>query len=462
MRNPTDRPNIILINCDDLGYGDLGCYGSTANQTPALDRMAAEGTKFSDFYMASPICSPSRGAMMTGCYPPRIGFDMFHPSCGVLFPGSPDGLHPDEITIADVLRDQGYATKLVGKWHCGDQPEFLPTNHGFDSYYGLPYSNDMGRQLNNPDRPPLPLLRDDEVIQQQPDMGALTERYAEESVRFLRENCDRPFFLYLAHMHVHVPHIVAEAFLRRSTNGRYGGAVAAIDWSVSVLMAELRALGIDENTLMVFTSDNGSRARAEGGSNAPLRGTKATTWEGGLRVPCIARWPGQVPAGRTSAELVTSMEFMPTFARFAGTTEPQDRIIDGCDIGPVLLGESGAKSPRDTFFYYHTHNLDAVRRGPWKLFVRRNNAPDMPETGELYNLADDIGETNNVADQHPDIVAELKQAVAECRDDMGDAATGTEGRNRRPAGWVDDAKPLTEYDPDHPYIVALYDTTECG
>lgn len=462
MRTSADKPNIILINCDDLGYGDLGCYGSTSNNTPALDRMAAEGTKFSDFYMASPICSPSRGAMMTGCYPPRIGFDTFHPHCGVLFPGSPDGLHENEITIADVLREHGYATKLVGKWHCGDQPEFLPTNHGFDSYYGLPYSNDMGRQTNAPDRPPLPLLRDDDVIQEQPDMAGLTERYAEESVRFLRENRDRPFFLYLAHMHVHLPHIVADAFMRRTTNGRYGAAVSAIDWSVEVLMNELKTLGIDENTLMVFTSDNGSRARAEGGSNAPLNGTKATTWEGGLRVPCIARWPGRVPAGRTSAELITSLEFMPTFARLAGTAEPQDRIIDGHDISPLLLGEPGAESPRDTFFYYHGSNLDAVRRGSWKLFVRRNGTPDMPETGELYNLDDDIGETTNVAEQNPDIVSELKQLLDDCRRDMGDEATGVEGENRRPAGWVDNPKPLTEYHPDHPYIVALYDNNMCG
>ena len=462
MRDPADRPNIILINCDDLGYGDVGCYGSTVNRTPALDRMAAEGIRLTDFYMASPICSPSRGAMMTGCYPRRIGFDVFAGGAGVLFPGHSDGLHENERTLAHILGEQGYATKHVGKWHCGDQPEFLPTNRGFDSYYGLPFSNDMGRQRNHPDRPPLPLVRDAQVIEEQPEMGGLTERYAEEAVRFLREKRDTPFFLYFAHMHVHVPHIVSPAFMQRSTNGRYGGAVAAIDWSVDVLLGELNRLGLDDNTLVVFTSDNGSRARAEGGSNAPLRGTKATTWEGGQRVPCIARWPGRIPAGTTSGELTSAIDFMPTFARLAGTTEPQDRIIDGVDIGPVLMGEDGATSPRDCFFYYHTSKLDAVRRGPWKLFVHRNDTPDMPETGELYNLREDIGETANVADQHPEVVAELKAELQKCREDLGDSLTDAEGQNRRPVGRVENPKPLTEYDPNHPYVVALYDTWECG
>ena len=236
-RDEGQRPNIILINCDDLGYGDLGCYGSTINSTPALDRMAREGMRFTDFYMASPVCSPSRGAMMTGCYPPRIGFGAFEGRL-VLFPGHAVGLNPEEITVARLLSDAGYATKLVGKWHCGDQPEFLPTRHGFDSYYGIPYSNDMGRQREDDTWPPLPLVRDEDVIQQQPDQAALTERYVEESVRFIRDNRDRPFFLYLAHMHVHLPIYPSARFMRESRNGRYGGAVACVDWATDVLLHE--------------------------------------------------------------------------------------------------------------------------------------------------------------------------------------------------------------------------------
>jgi len=288
-REPADRPNIILINCDDLGYGDLGCYGSPINTTPHLDQMATEGVRLTDFYMAAPLCSPSRGAMMTGCYPCRIGFGSFD-GRAVLFPGMAVGLDPSERTVARILKDQGYATMLVGKWHCGDQPEFLPTRHGFDHYFGIPYSNDMGRQRTfDPGRwPPLPLMRDEQVIQAQFEQESLTERYADEAVQFLRNNAEKPFFLYLAHMHVHRPVLVSPRFAGHA-NGRYGGAVEAIDWVTGVLMYELRQLGLDENTLVVFTSDNGSRGDL-GGSNAPLRGRKGQTWEGGQRVCCIARW----------------------------------------------------------------------------------------------------------------------------------------------------------------------------
>ena len=254
-----DRPNVVLINCDDLGYGDLGCYGSTRNDTPVLDRMAAEGLRFTDFYMASPVCSPSRAALLTGCYPPRIGFGSFD-RMPVLFPGQRFGIHDDEVTMAQVLSDAGYATKLVGKWHCGDQPEFLPTQHGFDGYFGIPYSNDMGRQRSDWDRtlpsimkemgipfvdemPPLPLLLDDEVLEQQPDQASLTARFVEEAVRFMRANRDRPFFLYLAHIYVHLPIYVQERFAQASRNGRYGAAVASIDWAAAVLLSELEALG---------------------------------------------------------------------------------------------------------------------------------------------------------------------------------------------------------------------------
>ena len=452
------RPNIVLINCDDLGYGDLGCYGSPVNKTPALDRMAEEGVRFSDFYMAAPVCSPSRGAMMTGCYPRRIGFGSFE-GRWVLFPGQPVGLSPDEITMAGLLKEQGYATMHVGKWHCGDQPEFMPVQHGFDKYYGLPYSNDMGIQKGREDYPPLPLMDGEEVLEEQPDQASLTERYVEQCVRFMRENRDRPFFLYFAHMYVHLPLYAPERFMEQSENGAYGAAVECIDWATAVLMDELKELGLDENTLVMFTSDNGSNAR-NGASNLPLRGQKGTTWEGGMRVPFIARWPGRIPAGTTCGELVTSMDLLPTLTGLAGGEVPTDRIIDGKDIAPLMFGEDGAKSPHEAFFYYFQDALEAVRCGKWKLYANRHNRKNRrAETiGELYDLAADLGETTDVAEANPEVVKELTARVEACREDLGDGATGVEGANCRPVGRVENPDTLTHQDPDHPYIVAMYDT----
>jgi arylsulfatase A len=456
----TDKLNIILVNCDDLGYGDLGCYGSKVNATPTLDRMASEGVRFTDYHVASPYCSASRASLMTGCYYRRLGFP------NVLFPGQAEGLNPDEITIADLLKGQGYRTKIVGKWHCGDQPEFLPTSHGFDEYYGLPYSNDMGIQgkpENRHRRVPLPLLRDDEVIQEQPDQRGLTERYAEQCVRFIRDNRDQPFFLYLAHMYVHVPLFVPDRFLKQSKNGGYGGAVECIDWVMSVLFDELQRQGLDENTIVIFTSDNGSRARDEGGSNGPLRGHKGQTWEGGQRVACIVRWPGKVPAGRVCDELVTSMDFMPTLARLAGTTEPTDRVIDGKDISPLLLGEPGARSPREDVYHYLSASLEAVRHGKWKLHVARDQkfgGSSQAIEPELYDLQADVGETTNVADQHPEIVEQLQAVAAKARRDLGDDVTDTPAESSRPVGRVENPKPLATYNENHPYIVAFYDTAD--
>lgn len=456
----TDRsPNVILINCDDLGYGDLGSYGSKINKTPNLDRMAEEGVRFTDFYMASPVCSPSRGAMMTGCYPRRIGFGSFDDQV-VLFPGDRLGLHENEITIADLLKESGYSTMIIGKWHCGDQKEFLPTRHGFDHYYGIPFSNDMGRQAGrNEDMnlPPLPLMLDEEVIQEQPDQTSITERYIEKAVSFIRDSKDNPFFLYLAHMHVHLPLYAPDRFLKQSDNGDYGATVECVDWSVGVIVDELRRQNLDEDTLIIFTSDNGARGDY-GGSNGPLRGGKGTTWEGGMRVPCIMYWPGTIEGGRVSDELITSLDFLPTLAGLAGNEAPKDRIIDGLDITDIIL-DKDAKSEREAFFYYFKDNLKAVRVGDWKLHLRER---DKGEIKELYNLRDDIGETRNLYDERPDIVEKLLVYVEECRKDIGDMALGIEGENIRPIGVVDNAKPLTEYNPDHPYIIAMYDKEDAG
>lgn len=451
-----EQPNIILVNCDDLGYGDLGCYGSQVHHTPVLDRMAEEGARFTDFYMASPVCSPSRGAMLTGCYPRRIGFDTFD-GRAVLGPGHAMGLHPDEITIARALKDAGYATMLVGKWHCGDQAPFLPTKHGFDHYFGIPYSNDMGRQVPRLHAPPLPLMVDDEVIQEQPDQTSLTERYTEHAVRFIRGHKDRPFFLYFAHMYVHLPLYVPERFMKDSQNGKYGGAVAHIDWVMGVLLHEVRRLGLEEKTLIVFTSDNGSRCDNEG-SNGPLRGRKTQTWEGGMRVPCIMYWPGVIPKGRVVRELTTGMDFFPTFVSLGGGKLPEDRNIDGYDIRPLMFGEEGAASPYEAFFYYWQSNIEAVRAGKWKLHVRKRDQ----EVKELYDLEQDIGERTNLYDAFPDVVKQLEKLLEQGRNELGDGATGAPGRNLRPAGRVEDPRPLTYFDETHPYFVAHYDLNESG
>jgi arylsulfatase A-like enzyme len=461
------RPNVVLINCDDLGYGDLGCYGSTRNSTPAIDSLAVDGLRLDSFYMASPACSPSRGAMLTGCYPPRIGFGSFE-GLPVLFPGQPVGLDPSEVTLASSLRDAGYRTQIIGKWHCGDQPAFLPTNHGFDHYFGLPFSNDMGRQVPMhepaPDEvvhylPPLPVLRDDEVVEQQPDQAGLTERYVHEAVRFLRDARDDPFFLYLAHLYVHVPIYVQERFAAGSRNGRYGAAVEAIDWVTAVILHELRELGLDEDTIVIFTSDNGSRARDEGGSNEPLRGTKATTWEGGLRVPCLVRWPGHVAAGTTLDDVVTAMDLFPTLAAVCGGAVPTDRTIDGRDLSGLLLDGVGSDdADAHPFFYYWMNNLEVVRVGRWKLHVAKHGSP----MDRLYDLDADIGETTDRFVEEPEVVARLQEVVEQARASLGDALTGREGAVIRPIGRVDDARPLTTFDPDHPYYLAEYDLPHRG
>jgi arylsulfatase A-like enzyme len=389
--------------------------------------------------------------MMTGCYPPRIGFGSFNGEV-VLFPGDDIGLSSSETTVATQLQNAGYATKIIGKWHCGDQPEFLPTRHGFDEYFGIPYSNDMGRQSNRVDNPPLPLLRNETVIQAQPDQRGITERYTDEALQFIDKNQSKPFFLYLAHMYVHVPLFVPQQFLEQSKNGAYGGAVECIDWCMGILMNHLEQLGLSDNTLIVFTSDNGSRARDEGGSNQPCRGTKATTWEGGQRVPCIMRWPEKIASGTVSDAIVTSMDFFPTFSKLAGESVSTERIIDGNDISGLMFDESDFVG-NDVFYYYAQNTLEAIRVGDWKLHFRKGDT----EIFELYNLRDDVSETVNRFDEKPEVVADLVGKAQEIREDIGDEALGIDGRNNRPVGRVENAEPLTEYRKDHPYMIAMYD-----
>ena len=463
------RPNVVLINCDDLGYGDLGCYGSTRNASPRIDALATQGRRFTQFYMASPVCSPSRGALLTGCYPPRIGFGLFD-GYPVLFPGQGCGLPPSEISLARMLRNAGYVTQMVGKWHCGDQPDFLPTNHGFDHYFGLPYSNDMGRQSSThpalPDMPPLPLLADDSVVEQQPDQTTLTDRYVAEALDFIRSAGDRPFLLYLAHMHVHLPLYVHERFHAGSRNGAYGAAVAAIDWATGEIVDELERLGLTDDTIVIVTSDNGSlgdrpaplgRPDPIGGSNLPLRGFKGTTFEGGMRVPMIVRWPGRVPAGEVCDEMSASIDLFPSLARVCEATMPDDRVIDGIDLGDLFFG-AATTSDREHFVYYRGNDLEAVREARWKLFVARERT----ECCELYDLVNDPGETADVAGENPDVVTRLSAFADRVRHDLGDRRLDITGAGVRPIGRVENPVTLTVFDPDHPYVVAEYDLPERG
>lgn len=453
------RPNIILINCDDLGYGDLGCYDSAKNNTPHIDALARGGMKLTDYYTVSAVCSASRAGLLTGCYPQRVGFGPH----SVLFPGNPVGLDPRERTIAGQLKQAGYQTRIVGKWHCGDQPEFLPTRHGFDDYFGIPYSNDMGIQANRDSETnanrfcPLPLLRNETVIQEQPDQRGITERYTDEALHFIEANRDQPFFLYLAHLYVHVPLFVPKQFLEKSQNGAYGGAVECIDWSTGVIVDRLKQLGLLENTLIIFTSDNGSRARDEGGSNDPCRGRKGTTWEGGQRVPCILHWPEKIAPGSTLNDIARAIDLFPTLTTFADAGALPERPIDGVDLSGRILGEAEAVQ-NETMLYYLRERLEAVRCGDWKLhYAKGGFGGGHEDQQELYNLREDIGETQNLYEAHPEIVARLEEIAEAARVEFGDALQERQGRSCRPIGRVEDPKKLTEYREDHPYMIAMYD-----
>ena len=440
------KPNVVLIFVDDLGYSDVGAFGSKLHRTPNIDRMAAEGRKFTDFYVSANVCTPSRASLLTGSYPRRVGLDENEKGQWVLFPGNQEGLHSDEVTIAEVLRSAGYRTAIVGKWHLGDQKKFLPARQGFDSYFGIPYSNDMGHDSRpEPYRyPPLPLLRDEQVIEEEPDQRLITQRYTEEALAFLEKSKDEPFFLYLPHTMPHWPQYSSEQFAGKSENGPWGDAVEEIDWSTGQILAKLKELGIDEKTLVLFASDNGGATRF-GASNDPLRGGKGTTWEGGHRSALIARWPGRIPAGTTCGEMALSMDVLPTLAALAGAETPTDRRIDGKDIRGLLLEPVPPPSPHTAYYYYFMSHLSAVRSGRWKLFVNRTSRRGREYVNEtvteLYDLHADIGETTNLAGRYPGVVEQLRALAEAARKDLGDGDRA--GANQRPAGFVKHAVTLT-------------------
>ena len=443
-----EKPNIVLIFVDDLGYGDVSPFGNKTVKTPHLDKLAAEGMKFTSFY-ATPVCSMSRACLLTGSYNTRVSVP------GVLFPAAKIGLHPNEVTLAEIVQPQGYATICIGKWHLGHREPFLPTKQGFDAYFGIPYSNDMSidpvnavfakdcvfrdgmdakKAREGAITRVVPLMRGTEVVEYPADQDTLTQRYTEEAVKFIRANQAKPFFVYLPHSMVHVPLAASAAFRGKSAGGLFGDAVEELDWSVGRIMATLKELKLDEKTLVIFTSDNGGAS----GTSAPWRGKKGTTFEGGMREPCIMRWPGRIPAGTTCNQIAGNIDLLPTFAKISGTALPQDRVLDGRDITSLMF-TAAAPAVRDTHLYFTSQGkLGAIRQGEWKLFLtsptkksqakKGAKATDGDEVveGALFNLATDPYETTDVAAAHTDIVGKLR-AEAQQRDQEIQ-------EHRRPAG----------------------------
>ena len=441
-----DKPNVVIIFCDDVGYADIGVFGAKGYETPNLDRMAAEGVKFTDFYAAASSCTPSRAALMTGCYPQRVGLP------NVIGPKATVGISDREQIIAETLKPLGYATACYGKWHLGHHLKFLPTRHGFDEYFGLPYSNDMWpKHPTNRSFPDLPLIEDERILEYNPDQTQLTTWYTERAVRFIEKNKGRPFFLYVPHSMAHVPLFVSDKFKGKSERGLYGDVMMEIDWSVGQILSTLKRLDIDEKTLVIFCSDNGPWLSYgdHSGLATPLREGKGTSFDGGHREPTVMRWPAQIPAGTVCNEAASTIDILPTVAKLTGAELPNHRI-DGKDIWPLMSGVSGAKSPHEAFFYYRSFALEAVRSGKWKLHLphsyrtlagRRGGTGGRPakyEQGKigpvLFDLAADIGEQHDVSARHPAIVKRLMALADQMRQDIGDSAKKMTGQNRRPPG----------------------------
>jgi arylsulfatase A-like enzyme len=440
-------PNVVLIFADDLGYADVGCFGAPRIRTPSIDRLANEGVRFTDFYVPQAVCSASRAALLTGCYPNRVGI------LGALDHRSKIGLNPDERTLAETLKTKGYATAVFGKWHLGWQPEHSPLAHGFDEFFGLPYSNDMwSKHPENPrGYPALPLLDARRVVETDPDQSRLTNRYTQRAVDFIERQRDRPFFVYLPQTMPHVPIFVSKEGAGKSRQGLYGDVIEELDRSVGRILESLDRCGVAERTLVIFASDNGPWLSYgnHAGSAGPLREGKGTAWEGGVRVPFVARLPGTIPAGKICSEPAMTIDLLPTIAKLAGA-EVDGRKLDGKDVGPLLRAEAGAKSPHEALYFYWGRELHAVRSGRWKLhFPHAFRSLDGKPGGvdgkpakyvekrtelALYDLQADVGETRNLASEHPAEVARLQNLADRIRAELGDAARGAVGTEIRAPG----------------------------
>ena len=449
---PARPPNVVIIFCDDMGYADLSCYGSKGAPTPNIDRLAGQGMRFTDFYVAQAVCSASRAALMTGCYNLRVGI------AGALPPQAKVGLNPEEMNLARLCKSRGYATGIFGKWHLGSQPQFMPEKQGFDEFCGIPYSHDMwpNHPVNPKLYPDLPLYENGKVVATNPSPDTLTRFYHDHAIRFIEKHKDHPFLLYLPHSLPHVPLGAGPEFKGKSGHGLYGDVMTEIDWSVGQVMATLKKSGLEENTLVFFGSDNGPWLAYgdHAGSAGPLREGKATSFDGGTRVPGIFRWPGKIPAGKVCAEPAMTIDLLPTIARLIGAELPKDRVIDGKDMGPILAaGERPANAPplHEALFIYWGEHLQAVRSGKWKLHFAHDftGAPEVRATGgkpnknvsgkigaSLFDTEADMGEATDVTQQYPEVAKRLMGLADQMRRDLGDSATKTKGEGRREPGRV--------------------------
>ncbi|WP_117881032.1 sulfatase family protein [Aureibaculum luteum] len=410
--NSKNRPNIIIFFTDDQGYADVGCYGAEGFETPHIDRLASEGVRFTNFYVPATVCTPSRAGLLTGRYPKRYNLHE-----AVLFPFSEGGLSLNEYTMAEMLKDNGYTTSIIGKWHLGHKEEFMPNNQGFDQFYGVPYSNDMDNYYYKHidfQSPPLPFYRNKTLIESGPDQDYLTQKYTEEAITQIKNRSEKPFFMYVAQNMPHTPLHASPAFIGKSEKGLYGDVIMELDWSVGEIVKTLKEQNIYDNTIFIFTSDNGPQM----GSAKPLRGKKAETWDGGQRVPAIIVWPSKIAKGIVSSDFTSTLDLYPTLAKISGSTIPSNLKLDGLDISDYLLHPEATKLPERPFYFYARNGeIEAVRMGKWKLHIQKSIGWNLNENGifpvSLYNLDEDISEKNNVVDQFPEVVEKLTNMMNE-------------------------------------------------